>query len=164
MHGPLATTRSCCRASALTLHQNNLNINEALVHIPKMIGIPASSENQPSGRRLVGGEVFLDVLRPLYLDNMATQGQKDSSFVSFSRTQPDFPLVKKVNQLDKKRILVTGVSSIDYSLFLRFSFLPTDSSLFSLSKITRTTCECLIYIIGKFCRVPALWDPIWWTA
>lgn len=94
-----------------------------------MIGIPASSENQPSGRHLVGGEVFLDVLRPLYLDNMASQGQKDSSFVSFSRTQPDFPPVKKVNQLDKKRILVTGVSSIGYSLSLRFSILPADTSL-----------------------------------
>lgn len=79
---------------------------------------PTTSENQPSGSRLVGGEVSLDVLRPLYLDNMAVK----RSFVTFSRTQPDFPPVKKVNLLDKKRILVTGVSTIDSSLFLFLSF------------------------------------------
>lgn len=85
---------------------------------------PTTSENQPSGSRLVGGEVSLDVLRPrpLYLENMAVKSQTDKSFVTFSRTQPDFPPVKKINLLDKKRILVTGVSTIDSSLFLFLSF------------------------------------------
>lgn len=120
--------------SALALHQNNLKNNEALAHILKMtentIGISTSSENQLSGRHLVGGGVFLDVLRPLYLDNMTTQ--KDSSFVTFSRTQPDFPPVKKVNHLDKKRILVTGVSTLSFLLyFLSFPQIQTQTFPFS---------------------------------
>lgn len=111
---------------------------------------PATSENQPSGSRLVGGEVSLDVLRPLYLKNMAIKSQTDRSFVTFSRTQPDFPPVKKVNLFDKKRILVTGVSTIDSSLF-SFSILSAGSNFFWYNlflKIIRTTCEYLIHILG----------------
>lgn len=65
--------------------------------------------------RPVSEEGVLDVLHPLHLNNMAAKGKKDSSFVTFTRTESDFPPVKRVNQLDKKRILVTGVSTIDCS-------------------------------------------------
>lgn len=74
--------------------------------------ILGSPERKPNSRRPVCEEGFLDVLHSLSLNNMTAKDQKDSSFVTFTRTQSDFPPVKRVNQLDKKRILVTGVSII----------------------------------------------------
>lgn len=86
--------------------------------IPGSPAGPTTPENQSSGSRLVGGEVSFDVLRPLYLENTTAKSQIDKLFVTFPRTQPDFPPVMKLNPLDKKRILVTGVSTINISSFL----------------------------------------------
>lgn len=83
-------------------------------------------ESQLGKNRFVGGGVPLDVLRSLYLDNMATKGQVNSSLVTFPRIQQDFPPVQKINMLNKKRILVTGVSDNYKSGLLSFQFTFTN--------------------------------------
>ncbi|KAH8144542.1 uncharacterized protein LAJ45_11439 [Morchella importuna] len=71
-----------------------------------ILGNPTHSGNQ--NNHLVGGEIPHEVLRSLYLKDVIANGQTEGSFITFTRAQEDFPSVKKLNPLNKKRILVTG--------------------------------------------------------
>lgn len=97
---------------------------------PAEEGSAAESFLQKSGER-VYGDVPIDLVRGLYLGNAATGAntyprhplQRRNSSVIYPGVPPDYPPVKKLNPLNKKRILVTGVSKT--ILFMeQTSFLP----------------------------------------
>jgi hypothetical protein len=60
----------------------------------------------------VVGDVPLSTLRSLYLDDGRHNSGSKSSPAPASTVRTEFSLVKKLNPLNKKRILVTGVSAI----------------------------------------------------
>ncbi|KAH0613186.1 uncharacterized protein H6S33_009566 [Morchella sextelata] len=77
-----------------------------------ILGNPTNSDipenqNNASSNHLVGGEIPHEVLRSLYLKDVTANGQTEG-LVAFTRAQEDFPAVKRLNPLNKKRILVTG--------------------------------------------------------
>ena len=57
-------------------------------------------------------DVPLSTLRSLYLDDGRRHGGSKSSPAPVPTVRAEFSLVKKLNPLNKKRILVTGVSAI----------------------------------------------------
>lgn len=80
---------------------------------PTHSDIPGNQNNQ-----LVGGEIPHEALRSLYLKDVIANSQTEGSFVTFTRAQEDFPSVKKLNPLNKKRILVTGVSTCNNTVLI----------------------------------------------
>ncbi|KAL7268160.1 UDP-glucuronic acid decarboxylase 1 [Rhizina undulata] len=54
------------------------------------------------------GDVSLNAVRSLYLDSNTVKGRRNSSSIIYPGIPPDFPPVRRLNPLNKKRILVTG--------------------------------------------------------
>lgn len=80
-----------------------------------MSAIQAAAENYPTHDLQAHTNIPVETLRALYLpdrdlpNGTAQNASTDSTTVTFPTVRTEYPAVKKLNPLNKKRILVTGV-------------------------------------------------------
>ncbi|KAI5812580.1 hypothetical protein BZA77DRAFT_286257 [Pyronema omphalodes] len=79
-----------------------------------MSAIQAAAENKPTHDQQAHTDIPVETLRALYLphrdlpNGTAKNASADSTTVTFPTVRTEYPAVKKLNPLNKKRILVTG--------------------------------------------------------